>query len=232
MSENVLVDNSNCAAIFDFDGTLLYSLHVWDDIDEKSFAKRGIKVPDDFADSTATMTPREVADYVIARFGFTDSPEDLMQEWNDMANEAYSNQLLLRKGAKNYVDYLHKTGAKLVLMTTLSKSLCEASLKRTELWQYFDLMIFGEDLQSDGKNSPQTYLDLSNRIGVKPEYCTVFEDSAIALKSARLAGMKTCGVADLDNSDLNPEFNNCFTVFCDFDFAPKVLCKKLSENQN
>ncbi|WP_009993606.1 HAD-IA family hydrolase, partial [Gardnerella vaginalis] len=107
-----------------------------------------------------------------------------------------------------------------------------ASLKRTELWQYFDLMIFGEDLQSDGKNSPQTYLDLSNRIGVKPEYCTVFEDSAIALKSARLAGMKTCGVADLDNSDLNPEFNNCCTVFCDFDFAPKVLCKKLSENQN
>ena len=44
MSENVLVDNSNCAAIFDFDGTLLDSLHVWDDIDEKSFAKRGIKV--------------------------------------------------------------------------------------------------------------------------------------------------------------------------------------------
>lgn len=213
MSENVLVDNSNCAAIFDFDGTLLDSLHVWDDIDEKSFAKRGVKVPADFADSTATMTPREVADYVIARFGFTDSPEDLMKEWQDMAFDAYAKHLPLRKGAKNYVDYLHKTGVKTVLITTLSKSLCVAALKRTDLYDYFDLMIFGEDLESNAKNSPKTYVDLAKRIGVKPSDCTVFEDSDSALKSARLAGMKICGVVDLMNGD--------------FDFAPKVLNKGL-----
>lgn len=213
MSENVLVDNSNCAAIFDFDGTLLDSLHVWDDIDEKSFAKRGVKVPADFADSTATMIPREVADYVIARFGFTDSPEDLMKEWQDMAFDAYAKHLPLRKGAKNYVDYLHKTGAKTVLITTLSKSLCVAALKRTDLYDYFDLMIFGEDLESNAKNSPKTYVDLAKRIGVKPSDCTVFEDSDAALKSARLAGMKICGVVDLINGD--------------FDFAPKVLNKGL-----
>lgn len=209
MSEKALIDNSNCAAIFDFDGTLLDSLDVWDKIDEESFAKRGIKVPLDFADSTATMTPRQVADYVIERFGFTDSPEDLMKEWQDMAFNAYAKHLPLRKGAKNYVDYLHKTGAKLVLITTLSKSLCVAALKRTDLYDYFDLMIFGEDLESNAKNSPKTYVDLSERIGVKPSDCTVFEDSDSALKSACLAGMKTCGVVDLINGD--------------FDFAPKSL---------
>ena len=209
MSENALVDNSNYASIFDFDGTLLDSLDVWDKIDEESFAKRGIKVPADFADSTATMTPRQVADYVIKRFGFTDSPEDLMKEWQDMAFDAYANHLPLRKGAKNYVDYLHKTGAKTVLITTLSKSLCVAALKRTDLYDYFDLMIFGEDLESNAKNSPKTYVDLAKRIGVKPSDCTVFEDSDAALKSARLAGMKTCGVVDLINGD--------------FDFAPKSL---------
>lgn len=209
MSENALVDNSNYASIFDFDGTLLDSLDVWDKIDEESFAKRGIKVPADFADSTATMTPRQVADYVIKRFGFTDSPEDLMKEWQDMAFDAYAKHLPLRKGAKNYVDYLHKTGAKTVLITTLSKSLCVAALKRTDLYDYFDLMIFGEDLQSNAKNSYKTYVDLAKRIGVKPSNCTVFEDSDAALKSARLAGMKTCGVVDLINGD--------------FDFAPKSL---------
>lgn len=209
MSEKALIDNSNCAAIFDFDGTLLDSLDVWDKIDEESFAKRGIKVPLDFADSTATMTPRQVADYVIERFGFTDSPEDLMKEWQDMAFNAYAKHLPLRKGAKNYVDYLHKTGAKLVLITTLSKSLCVAALKRTDLYDYFDLMIFGEDLESNAKNSPKTYVDLSERIGVKPSDCTVFEDSDSALKSACLAGMKTCGAVDLINGD--------------FDFAPKSL---------
>ena len=30
------------AAIFDFDGTLIDSLGVWDDIDKRSFSKRGM----------------------------------------------------------------------------------------------------------------------------------------------------------------------------------------------
>ncbi|MDK7132144.1 HAD family hydrolase, partial [Bifidobacterium breve] len=75
--------------------------------------------------------------------------------------------------------------------------------KRTDLYDYFDFMIFGEDLESNAKNSPKTYIDLANKIGVKPSDCTVFEDSATALKSARLAGMKTCGVADLINGDFD-----------------------------
>ena len=130
-----------------------------------------------------------------------------------MAFDAYAKHLPLRKGAKNYVDYLHKTGAKTVLITTLSKSLCVAALKRTDLYDYFDLMIFGEDLESNAKNSPKTYVDLAKRIGVKPSDCTVFEDSDAALKSARLSGMKICEVVDLMNGD--------------FDFAPKVLNKGL-----
>lgn len=225
MSENILFDNSNCAAIFDFDGTLLDSLNVWDDIDNESFAKRGVAVPENFANSTATFTPRQVADYVIEHFGFTDSPEDLMKEWQDMAADAYANRLELRKGAKDYVIYLRKSRAKLVLLTSLSKTLCELSLKHTGLREYFDFIIFGEDLEKTGKNRAQTYIDLANKIGVLPNNCTVFEDSDVALSSARKAGMKICKIFDCvqAKSLKNNAFDGCCTGFSDFSLAPKNL---------
>lgn len=212
------------AAIFDFDGTLIDSLHVWDDIDNESFAKRGISVPEDFARVTATMTPKQVADYVIERFGFEDSPEDLMQEWSAMAFDAYANRLHLRKGAKSYIENLDSKGINLVLVTTLSKSLCEPSLKRTGIFKYFNTMFFGEDLDSVGKNSPKFYIDLAREIGVNPVDCVVFEDSFKALYSAQQAGMRTCAILDDVKNDFKEDslLSNCLAVFSDFYDAPKI----------
>ena len=57
------------AAIFDLDNTLIISAHVWEDIDRKFLAKRGLEVPEDYCRDIACMNFREGADYTIARFG-------------------------------------------------------------------------------------------------------------------------------------------------------------------
>lgn len=211
------------AAIFDFDGTLIDSLGVWDDIDRRSFAKRGMSVPEIFANNTATMKPRQIADYVIERYGFTDSPEALMKEWSDMAFDAYANHLPLRKGAYNYVHYLRSQKIKMLLITTLSKRLCEPALKRTGILDCFDFLQFGEDLPEAGKHSYKTYIDIAQQIHISPEYCAVFEDSATALRSAQQANMKTYGVVDDANAEIacDSPFTNCLAVFSDFTYAPK-----------
>ncbi len=211
------------AAIFDFDGTLIDSLGVWDDIDRRSFAKRGMSVPEIFANNTATMKPRQIADYVIERYGFTDSPEALMKEWSDMAFDAYANHLPLRKGAYNYVHYLRSQKIKMLLITTLSKRLCEPALKRTGILDCFDFLQFGEDLPEAGKHSYKTYIDIAQQIHISPEYCAVFEDSATALRSAQKANMKTYGVVDDANAEIacDSPFTNCLAVFSDFTYAPK-----------
>lgn len=211
------------AAIFDFDGTLIDSLGVWDDIDRKSFAKRGLNVPAIFADTTAAMNPRQIADYVIKNYGFTDSPEDLMKEWSDMAFDAYANHLPLRKGAYDYIKYLQSKKIKLVLVTTLSKRLCVPALERFGILDCFDFLKFGEDLSEAGKHSPKTYLDIADNIKINPENCAVFEDSATALRSAQQAGMKIYGVVDDVNAEIacDSPFRNCLAVFSDFIYAPK-----------
>lgn len=211
------------AAIFDFDGTLIDSLGVWDDIDRKSFAKRGLNVPAIFADTTATMNPRQIADYVIKNYGFTDSPEELMKEWSDMAFDAYANHLPLRKGAYDYVKYLQSKKIKLVLVTTLSKRLCVPALERFGILNCFNFLKFGEDLSEAGKHSSKTYIDIADNININPENCAVFEDSPTALRSAQQAGMKTYGVVDDANVEIacDSPFMNCLAMFSDFTYAPK-----------
>ena len=73
------------AAIFDLDGTLLDSMGVWDQVDIDFLNKRGIEVPPDYMTKVSAMQFRQIAEYTIARFGLTDTPEELMQEWDDMA---------------------------------------------------------------------------------------------------------------------------------------------------
>ena len=42
--------------LFDMDGTLLDSMHVWSDIDKRFLSKHNITAPDDFSEKIAAMT--------------------------------------------------------------------------------------------------------------------------------------------------------------------------------
>ena len=52
-------------AIFDLDGTLIRSSHVWSDIDVKFLAKRGFEVPEEYFKKISCMNFREVVGVVI-----------------------------------------------------------------------------------------------------------------------------------------------------------------------
>ncbi len=82
--------NSGKAAIFDLDGTLLDSMGVWDQVDIDFLGKRGIEVPDDYMTTVSSMQFRQIAEYTIKRFDLDDTPEDLMNEWTEMATHAYA----------------------------------------------------------------------------------------------------------------------------------------------
>ncbi len=70
------MSNQGKGAIFDLDGTLLDSMGVWDQVDVDFLAKRGIEVPDDYMQKVAAMQFRQIAEYTIARFSLSDTPEE------------------------------------------------------------------------------------------------------------------------------------------------------------
>lgn len=212
------------AAIFDLDGTLLDSMGVWDQVDIDFLGKRGIEVPPDYMIKVSSMQLQQIAEYTIARFGLKDTPEGLMQEWDDMARVAYSTTVEAKPGALDYLRDLKSAGVKMGVATSLPPQLREPALRHVGMLDMFDDIVSVDDANDVGKDQPDVYLLAAERLGAKPVDCTVFEDLLVGIKSAKSVGMKVWAMHD-DSSDADwPEICDIADgVLFDFHDAPRPL---------
>lgn len=182
-------------AVFDLDGTLLNSTWIWRQIDIDFLSERGFAVPDDYVDAIAPMGFREVAVYTIQRFGLHETPEAVVDIWNQMAMAHYRDDVTLKPGAKDYLLALKKRGVQLGIATLSHPSLFEPTLRREGVWELFDAIALSSEV-SRGKDAPDLYLLAAQKLDVAPGCCAAFEDVPTAMRGASLAGMAVCGVID------------------------------------
>ena len=181
--------------IFDLDGTLIDSMGVWEKIDSEFLGKRGFVATSDYSDAIKAKSFYDTAKYTIEQFSLSESVEELINEWHEMALNEYSNNIKLKPFAKEYVDSLKRQGVKIVLATSCSKYLFEPVLINNGIYDYFDLLCTTEEVIT-GKETPDLFLHVAKQMDVLPERCLVFEDILIAIKSAKKAGMDVYGVYD------------------------------------
>lgn len=187
-------------AIFDLDGTLISSSHVWKDIDRRFLQKRGIEVPDDYAREISLMNFIQGAEYTIKRFGLDEKPQDLIDEWQEMSFKIYAHELRLYEGAREYLQTLKERGLRLALATASSPTLYRAVLENNEVLELFDVFTSTEEVVR-GKTSPDVYLYAAGKLGCEVRHCMVFEDLCEGICSANRAGFFTAAcLADVAQS--------------------------------
>lgn len=179
--------------IFDLDGTILDSMHVWTKIDIDFLGKRGIDVPTDYVKQINPMGFHAAAQYTKARFLLKESIDEIKQEWNDMALDAYANSVILKPGAKAYLNLIKKHGIKLSVATASSESIYKAALFNNEIYDLFDEFTTLAEVEK-GKGFPDIYEKAAEKINLKPSECAVFEDLYEGLRAARSVGFITVGV--------------------------------------
>lgn len=200
------------AAIFDMDGTIIDSLGIWGKIDYEFLEnRRGIKVPDDYVHSIAAMSFQEIADYTKNRFNLPDTPEELMQEWTDMAKHEYAHNVVLKPYAGEFIEFLKNRGKKIVLCTSSPQYFYEPALKNNGIYHLFDGFTCTCET-GVGKSCPDVYLLAAKKAGAQPERCMVFEDVVNGIKTSKKAGMQTCGVYDVRSHDKQEEIKS----LCDY----------------
>ena len=184
------------AAIFDLDGTLLDSMYVWAHIDDVFFEKRGMTAPEDYGRALAGKSYRESAEYTINRFGFTESWEEIVREWTEMAIEEYSHHVQLKPCAKEYLRALKEAGVKLAVATALPEYLYKPCLDHLGVTGWFDALCSTDETGGRGKAQGEVFLLAAQRLGVEPEKCAVFEDVYEGVAGAKHAGMQAYCVKD------------------------------------
>ncbi|GFP73975.1 HAD family hydrolase [Clostridium fungisolvens] len=183
------------AAIFDLDGTLIDSMWIWEKIDTDYLINKGYAKPENLKDEIGHLSFEQTAIYFKNKFNIQDTVEEIMNDWHSMAVAHYTTDVKLKPGAKDFLIKLKSMNIKIGLATSNSHELLKAALEANEIYELFDSITTTDEV-TRGKNFPDVYLLSSEKLGVKPDECVVFEDILPAVQGAKAAGMKVIAVYD------------------------------------
>ncbi len=182
-------------AIFDLDGTLLDSMHIWHDVDVEFFRRRNLPLTTDYIEIIKNMHLPAAAIYTKEKYNLAESADHIVEEWLQLCAESYLTNVDLKPGVYDYLKHLHENGIKMAFATASEKVVCEQTLKNHGIFDFFTDFAYVSEINV-GKTEPDIYLLASERIGVSPKDCIVFEDIIEGVRSAKKGGFITCGVFD------------------------------------
>ncbi len=183
------------AAIFDLDGTLLDSMGVWLWVDRVFLERRGIALPDDYADAIAHLGFPAAADYTKQRFSLSDSEEAIMAEWQALAIDAYETRVPLKHGARAYLESLCRRRIPFAAATASRIEFYKPAMCRLGIWDMFQSVTEISEV-SRGKGNPDIYFRAADKLGVPCGDCVVFEDILPGIRGAAAGSFYTVGVYD------------------------------------
>ncbi|WP_408632537.1 HAD family hydrolase [Mobilitalea sibirica] len=183
------------AVIFDLDGTLVDSMWMWESIDIEYLNRYGIELPKDLQKSIEGMSFSETAVYFKNRFQLLDSLDQIKSDWNKMAWYKYENEVPIKEGVKEFLEYLKEEGIPAGIATSNSRELVDLIIEKHGLKEYFKSIRTSCEVDK-GKPSPDIYLLVAKDLEVKPERCLVFEDVLQGVMAGKNANMKVCAVYD------------------------------------
>lgn len=187
------------AVIFDMDGTLLNTLGAWKNSTSNFLRSRGIEPPENIDAEMAALSLLEGARVLKERYGFKESPEELLEEVLATVRKFYEEDAMPKPGVPGVLQALKKQGIKICVATASDREFAEAAFKRTGLMEYIDFIITCDEV-GVGKQNPLVYETALKKLGTDRKRTLVVEDALHALQTAKKAGFPTAGVYEVNSA--------------------------------
>jgi HAD superfamily hydrolase (TIGR01509 family) len=180
------------AVVFDLDGVLVDSEHVWDEVREDLARERGGHWHDRAQADMMGMSSAEWSRYMHDVIGLTDTPEAINDEVVRRLLARYREHLPLLPGALEAVRRLAERWP-LGLASSSNRPVIDAFLDKAGVRDLFAATVSSEEV-GRGKPAPDVFLEAARRLEVPPERAAAIEDSANGLRAAAAANMHVVAV--------------------------------------
>ena len=180
------------AVVFDLDGVLVDSEHVWDEVREELARERGGRWHDRAQADMMGMSSPEWSRYMHDVVGLVEAPEDINDEVVRRLLARYAVELPLIDGAVEAVERLAGS-FRLAVASSSNRTVIDAVLAESGLAPLFHATVSSEEV-ARGKPAPDVFLEAARRLDVAPRACAAIEDSANGIRAARAAGMRVLAV--------------------------------------
>jgi HAD superfamily hydrolase (TIGR01509 family) len=176
------------AVLFDMDGVLVDTEHLWDEVREELTEQWGGRYTPEAQQAMMGMSSHEWSRYLHDVVGLREPPEIINAEVVRRMLSRYETDLPVVPGAVDAVHRLASAGYRLALASSSNRELIDAVLRQLELTEFFEVTVSSEEV-ARGKPAPDVYLETARRLGVEPRCCAAIEDSASGIRAAHAAGM-------------------------------------------
>lgn len=184
------------AIIFDLDGVLVDSEHLWGEGALRFYEQLGLRDIDVMYWKKQAMG--RIQDEVIGMLKeafHLPQPHDALKEMKLQATIAvFEKNLRAKTGAKEVMMAAAKR-YKTAIATASPFVLAERELAIAGLEGIVTTIVSAEEVKK-GKPAPDVYLRAAERLNVAPSGCVAIEDNPRGVTAARAAGMRCIGIVD------------------------------------
>ena len=185
-------------AIFDADGTLLNSMHIWHELGARYLKSLGLVPEKNLAAVLYPMSLEQSSAYLQKNYSIKNSVQEIRAGILKIIEDFYFHEVELKPGVKIFLEALNEKNIPMVIATSGDRELLNAALERNEIKKFFSGVFTCSELGTDKRDS-KIFLICSEFLNLSPEVTAVFEDSFYAIATAKAAGFITFGVEDESN---------------------------------
>jgi len=190
------------ALIFDMDGVLIDTEPLYFEAYRKAAESYGREYDISLHRRIMGIPERDGLRLIVEHLGIEASLDEFRERVHVERRRVFSGSLKPNPALREALTLLKQRGYKVALATSTSEREARERLRKVELEDAFDVMLFGDSVRN-GKPDPEIYLLVLEKLKVRPTEAVVFEDSRSGVVAAKRAGVgKVMGVVhSLNNPD-------------------------------
>lgn len=187
------------AVIFDMDGTIVATEHIWRQVTIELIERKGVSVTDELAQTLEKrlkgIALPQSCQIIKDMTGIAEDVTILIKEKQTIAEHLYKEGIHYIPGFETFHDAIKKLNIPTAIATNATPQTLQTSEAKLKLSKHFGHHMYSVDrVNYKGKPLPDIYLFAAAQLGVDPKDCLVFEDSAFGVQAAKAAGMTCVGI--------------------------------------
>ncbi len=202
--------------LFDFDGTLVDSMPTFISVMLRILKENNIAYESDIVKVITPLGYKGTAKY-FKELGLDMTIEEIVSLMNTYALDEYTHRIAAKKNVIQTLKKLKENNADLNVLTASPHSMLDVCLKRLGIYDLFTNVWSCDDFNTT-KGDPAIYKMAAEKIGKPIDEILFLDDNYEADKTAKMSGIKVCGVYDQSSQDYVEDIKNVSDYYI-YDFS-------------
>lgn len=184
--------------LFDCDGTLLDSMHIWVEPINKIFNKYGYSFEGLEKKEKGIIEALPLSGmitYIAKNIAKDMTEEEVNNYFLQIVEDGYKNHLMPKDGVLEKLKEFYDHDIEMGIASSTDFKYLKLAFKRLGIDHYFTYYNT-PDLLNSKKSDEKFWQSAIDNFKIDPEEIMLFDDALYAIKAAKKSGIKTCGVRD------------------------------------